>query len=165
MSATLVDAENPTHENIEGYNAPMKTVPVVEPNLPGRRHQASAGVLQTVMVVEDRMFYRNSVRRALEREGYRVLLAQDAEDACAKFEQHGRDVGLVLTDVVLPDGSAMDLASSLRGLRPDLRLVFFSAYTEDALRSVGIDLHGEELVAKPTTAAGIIEVVERAAGA
>jgi CheY-like chemotaxis protein len=107
----------------------------------------------TVLFVEDDSLVRGVVCQALEEAGYKVLVASNAEDALA-LARSRLDLDVVLTDVVMPGGqSGVDLAKTLRVLRPALPVVLASGYAE-ALQGV----EGEfALVGKPYDAAQLAE--------
>jgi CheY-like chemotaxis protein len=107
------------------------------------------GGRETVLLVEDEAPVRTTVLRMLERGGYRVLVARDAQDALATAEQHAEPIDLVLTDVVLPGLSAGALIERLRSARPRLRALLMSGYSADAVAARGAFAEGASLLAKP----------------
>ena len=92
---------------------------------------------ETILLVEDDSGVRHLLARVLRDRGYTVIEACHSEDALALFEKHGREVHLVLTDVVMPGISGLELAKILRGQRADLKILCMSGYTEDVLVSTG----------------------------
>jgi PAS domain S-box-containing protein len=119
-----------------------------------------AGQGETVLVVEDEEHVRGLVRRILERAGYRVLVAVDGADACRIWELHGSEVGLLLTDLVMPgDLSGRDLALRLRAARADLPVLYMSGYGADVLGSEEIAADRAIFLAKPFTVAALLEAV------
>ncbi|AHG87949.1 ATP-binding region ATPase domain protein [Gemmatirosa kalamazoonensis] len=107
------------------------------------------GGRETVLLVEDEAPVRAAVRRMLERGGYRVLAARDAQDALATAEQHAGAIDLVLTDVVMPGVSAGSLIERLRSARPRLRALLMSGYSAHAVAARGTFAEGAALLAKP----------------
>ncbi len=106
---------------------------------------------ETVLVVEDESRLRTLVRRLLERRGYTVLLAATAEEALEVFGR-GAAVDVMLTDVVMPGASGPELSGRLRELRPGLRVLYMSGYTEDAISHHGVLDPGVAFLHKPFTA-------------
>jgi PAS domain S-box-containing protein len=101
-----------------------------------------------ILVVEDEPAVRTLVGRVLERAGFSVVPAADGAEALRAFDADATAVDLVLTDIVMPGMSGIELVRELRLRRPGLRVLLMSGYTED---SVG---HGQgrlELLAKPFT--------------
>jgi DNA-binding NtrC family response regulator len=79
-----------------------------------------------LLVVDDDRNTRESLRRALERDGYRVLVAADGKTALAAAREH--EIDLVLTDLVMPGLGGLDFLDGLRVLRPDVPAILVSAY-------------------------------------
>ncbi len=114
------------------------------PAIPPARDSA-----ETVLVVEDSDGLRILVPRLIERLGYTVLVAANADQALRMFESHRVD--LLLTDVVMPGGSGPDLARRLTDLQPALRVIFMSGYTDEAIVDHGVLGTGIEFLHKPFT--------------
>jgi CheY-like chemotaxis protein len=118
----------------------------------------------TVLVVEDADGLRELARRLLERQGYTVLLAANADEATALFERHP-SIDVLLTDVVMPGASGPELTRRLVERRPDLKVVYMSGYTDEAIVHHGVLNPGIAFLHKPFTAetlgGKIREVLER----
>jgi len=87
---------------------------------------------ETILLVEDENAVRVIVAAVLRRLGYHVLEAATPRAACDVFEHHGHDIGLLVTDVVMPEMSGPALAQRLVGMRPELRILFISGYADIA---------------------------------
>ncbi|HEX2871094.1 MAG TPA: response regulator [Polyangiaceae bacterium] len=83
----------------------------------------------TILVVDDEPTLRSVIRRSLAREGYDVLLAEDAERALALARSHTEPIQMLITDVVMPGTSGLDLARQLLRERPSLSVLFISGFT------------------------------------
>jgi PAS domain S-box-containing protein len=103
---------------------------------------------ETVLLVEDEDQVRVLAAGILRRYGYRVLEAPTAREAIALAAAQGR-VDLLLTDVVMPEMGGPLLAEKLRALRPDLRVLFMSGYTDDAVVRHGLLEAGAAFLQKP----------------
>jgi two-component system cell cycle sensor histidine kinase/response regulator CckA len=91
---------------------------------------AAAGrASETVLLVEDEDAVRLIVSTVLRRQGYQVVEASGGRIACEIFAQRN-DIDLLLTDVIMPDMNGPALAQRLIGLRPELRVLFMSGYTD-----------------------------------
>jgi CheY-like chemotaxis protein len=104
---------------------------------------------ETVLLVEDQDDVRRVAHRILARFGYHVIEARNAGEALLTCEQYPRIIHLLLTDVVMPLLSGRQLAERLLVTRPDLRVLFMSGYTENAIFHHGILDAGIEYVQKP----------------
>jgi CheY-like chemotaxis protein len=90
---------------------------------------------RTILLVEDEEGVRNLFSDVLGNSGYRVLAAADPDAALALGMDEGLRIDLLLTDVVMPRMSGKQLAQRLEDLRPGLRVVFMSGYTDHILES------------------------------
>jgi PAS domain S-box-containing protein len=107
-----------------------------------------AGV-ETVLLVEDEEVVREMAREILEECGYQVLQAKDGDEALALAGQHDGEIHLMLTDVVMPRMSGRELAERLTPLRPDLKVLYMSGYTDDAIVQHGVLEQGTAFIGKP----------------
>ena len=104
----------------------------------------------TVLLVEDEPGVREIAASILRDYGYRVLEAADGEEALRVFGAHASDVDLLLTDVVLPGTlRGRDIAERVTALRPEVRVLFMSGYTENSIVHNGRLDDGVHLIGKP----------------
>lgn len=129
------------------------------------RSRAPLGRGETVLLVEDEPMLRAVAQRTLEARGYRVVTAQDAADALARHEELGGDFDLLLTDVVMPDLSGVELAERLRTLRPGLRVLTMSGYAEELHERPDPLGRRESFLQKPFTPDQLAQAVRTALGA
>lgn len=106
---------------------------------------------ETVLLVEDDDQVRELARCSLESAGYRVLVAPGAHQALALAAQEQGSIELLLTDVVMPGMNGRELAEQLCRLRPEIRIIFMSGYTDDVLAGLGSNMGTVDLVDKPFT--------------
>ncbi len=83
---------------------------------------------ETILVVEDEGAIRRSVKRLLEKKGYRVLLAQDGQEALDVFERKQDPIHLVVSDVVMPRMNGFELFEAVRARGDEVRFLFTSGY-------------------------------------
>jgi len=115
---------------------------------------------ETILVVEDGDAVRNLVCRMLVQSGYRVLEARDGRHALRLCETHPEPIQLVLTDLVMPRMKGMELAEHLRRVRPDLRILLMSGYTDEpVVQRLGRD--SPAFLEKPFTSVGLAEKVRQ----
>ena len=110
-----------------------------------------AGGSETVLVVEDQAEVRELTKRILEARGYTVLTADDGKQAVQLAGQHGKRIDLLLTDVVMPGMNGRELALSLAAQRSDIKVLFVSGYTGEAIRQHGLLELGAAFLQKPFT--------------
>jgi len=114
---------------------------------------------ETILLVEDEPAVRRLARRALEAHGFRILEAGNGHEALELCETHVTELDLLLTDVVMPRMSGVELASRLTAIDPSLRVLYMSGYTEDALGQRGVLSPETAFLNKPFTPASLIEAV------
>jgi len=117
---------------------------------------------ETILVVEDEAAVRAVVCRALRAHGYTVLEAEDAARALQLASPPDLHLDLLLTDVVMPGLSGTALAQRLLEERPDLRVVFMSGYTDEALGRHGVLEPGTRFIQKPFASDDLLRVVRDA---
>jgi len=117
------------------------------------------GGTETILLAEDEVMVRNLVSAVLQSSGYKVLVASNADEAEALCERHGPEVELLITDVVMPGRSGRELADSLSVRFPNLRTLFMSGYTDDAVVRHGVASTDRHFIAKPFTAAALAQKV------
>jgi CheY-like chemotaxis protein len=113
------------------------------------KHEPQRRGTETVLLVEDDAPVRDMTMRVLESHGYRVLAAGDGLEALQIGQQHDGPIHLLLTDVVLPQMNGRELAEELLPGRPEMRVLYMSGYTDDAIAQHGVLAPGISFVAKP----------------
>jgi two-component system cell cycle sensor histidine kinase/response regulator CckA len=103
----------------------------------------------TLLVVDDEKVVRDLVRRQLEFAGYPVLDAAGGREAIQLILEQGAPIGLLITDVLMPYMNGRDLATRVSIIRPDLKVLFISAYSADILSGFGVGPPGVEFLRKP----------------
>jgi PAS domain S-box-containing protein len=106
---------------------------------------------ETILVVEDYVGLRQLARRMLEKAGYTVLVASDGGEALQALERHDSPVHLLLTDVVMPGMNGRELAARMREAHPEVKVIYTSGHTEDALIRHGIEADAAHFLRKPYT--------------
>jgi len=106
---------------------------------------------ETILLVEDEAPVRAVTRQLLQRNGYTVLEAPDGPTALALVdgEKGSQHVDLLLTDVIMPGMSGRELAKQLKARRPEVRALFMSGYTDDAVVRHGMLEPGLAYLEKP----------------
>jgi two-component system cell cycle sensor histidine kinase/response regulator CckA len=117
---------------------PITQEEIDKPEVPAQERVAPRGV-ETILVVEDEESLRAVTQEFLSNKGYQVIIAEDFQKALEASENNSGHINLLMTDVVLPGASGPKLADQLVASRPDMKVLFVSGYTADAL--VHGDLH------------------------
>lgn len=100
-----------------------------------------------ILIVDDDPEIRNLLRRYLEGQGFRVSTAADRRECESRVADGSPD--LIVLDVMLPDGSGLDICRSLHENRPDLRVILLTALKEDVDRIIGLELGADDYLGKP----------------
>ena len=139
---------------IEGEAASLAVLPAAALTLP----ELPSGT-ETLLVVEDEEGVRSLILEVLRACGYSVLSAGHGGEALPLAEQHAGPIHLLLTDVVMPEMSATELAERLLQLHPEAKVMFMSGYTDDAVVRHGVFDTGTPFLQKPFTPSGLARKV------
>jgi two-component system, cell cycle sensor histidine kinase and response regulator CckA len=123
---------------------------------PGADRRSLPGGTETLLLVEDEAAVRTSARRLLERQGYTVVEARHGADALRIFEEGGRPIDLVLTDLVMPEMGGRELVERLRARHPGVKVLYMSGYSERAVAVDGVMPPRTGFVEKPFTVEQLI---------
>jgi CheY-like chemotaxis protein len=139
-------------------------LPAVEPET-GQGEAARAVVdatgSETILLVEDEPAVRELARRFLEQKGYHVLEAAGGPEALRISRSLTTPIHLLVTDVVMPLMSGREVALQLASERPDMKVLYMSGHTEDAIVHHGVLQHGVEFLQKPFKAQDLVGYVRR----
>jgi len=130
---------------------PRSTAPVEAPAAPSGPEALRGS--ETILLVEDEPAVRQSIQGSLMANGYKVLAAQDADEARWIFRGNPAAIDLLLTDVIMPGDSGPVLAADLVASHPSLRVLYMSGYTANELGPHGLARPDAPLVRKPFTVA------------
>jgi CheY-like chemotaxis protein len=126
---------------------------------PGRPGPVPRGT-ETLLVVEDEPSVRHLARGFLETLGYEVLSAANGQDGLHAAREHqGSPLRLVITDVVMPLMGGKVMAEWLKTTYPEIKILFTSGYTDDAIAQNGVLDVGVEFLPKPYTPATLARKV------
>jgi len=119
---------------------------------------------ETILVVEDEESVRSLIRMALESSGYRVLETSDGDGALAICTNYSGPIHLLLTDVVMPRMSGSAVAEKVVTMRPEIKVLFMSGYTTDAIVHHGILGHDMPFIQKPFAPVALRERIREVLG-
>ena len=143
-------------------------LPQVDEPLPvtdaARRLGGEAVELGTILLTEDDPEIARLVERILESNGYRALVATRPGEAVAILERLDQPIDLLITDLVLPEMSGLDLLAAAEDLRPGLRMLAISGYSEETVQRQNSQTLDVPLLRKPFTPADLIGRVRELLG-
>jgi CheY-like chemotaxis protein len=114
---------------------------------------------ETILLVEDDPAVRTLAHRVLTGAGYRVLVAEHGGDALRLVQATREPIALLVTDVVMPGMGGHPLAQRLIALRPELRVLFLSGYTDEAIVHHGVLQAGTPFLQKPFPPEGLLRKI------
>ena len=112
-------------------------------------HTILKGEGEIILIVEDESTVRKMGKIMLERSGYRVLTAASPSETFSVVENHAGEIDLLITDVVMPEMNGRELANQLQSLYPEIRVLFMSGYTANAIAHHGVIDKGVNFIQKP----------------
>jgi len=128
-----------------------------EPQEAAKDPQPGAGEL--VLVADDEMFVRETLKKTLEDRGYRVVAAQDGTEALAIYASRWKEIAMVVTNVEMPFMDGPALCRALKKLNPDVRILVSTGHKQadrvQAIKSCGV----KDFLAKPYTADSLADRV------
>ncbi len=120
-----------------------------------------AGGTETILLVEDEEVVRKMISTILQNNGYTVLVAQHPEQALSIAGEYSGTIHFLLTDVVMPQMNGREMADRILALRPEIRVLFMSGYTEDVIIHRGILDPGIAFLHKPFTVENLTIQIRR----
>ena len=121
----------------------------------------SLGGSETILLVEDEEGVRGAVREILQRSGYKVLEAPSPGEALLISEEHTGLIHLMLTDVVMPRMSGPELAQRLKSWHPEMKVLYVSGYTDNAIVHHGVLDPGLAFLSKPFSMENLLQRVRQ----
>jgi two-component system cell cycle sensor histidine kinase/response regulator CckA len=118
-----------------------------------------------VLVVEDEPGVRDMTTRILERAGYRVIAVGDGEAAIRAVEAMAEPIDVLVSDVIMPNMSGIQLAELMLERHPSIGLVLLSGYTSETLDLERVTARGATFLAKPLSGVQLVRAVQAAQGA
>lgn len=115
----------------------------------------------TVLVAEDDLPVRKLVKRILEDAGYRVIEAENGEDAVRKFTENKSEIRFTIIDVVMPKKNGRQVLEEIRKINPAVKAIFMSGYPKDIIHHKGIFGEGVEILMKPFTPEEVFDKIRK----
>ncbi len=120
-----------------------------------------SGGAETILLAEDDEMVQLVARTILERAGYTVLVARDGAEAVAILEERGEDVEMAILDMVMPKMGGREAYERMRRLHPDLKILFATGYSEDAVHTNFVLDQGLSLIQKPFSREALLRAVRK----
>ena len=117
---------------------------------------------ETLLVAEDDPALRELSKIVLESFGYKVILAEDGQDAVRKFTANNEEIGLIILDMMMPKMTGVEAYEAIRRIRPKVKALFLSGYTADKVMETGLIANGMEIVMKPILPRDLLWKVRKA---
>ncbi|MES2504113.1 MAG: response regulator [Myxococcota bacterium] len=117
------------------------------------------GGKETILVVEDEERVRGVAINLLSKHGYHVLEARNGGEALLICEQEKGHIDLMLTDVIMPNMNGRQLAERLKKIKPDMKVIFMSGYTDNVIAENGVLESGSAFIQKPFSAIKLLKLI------
>lgn len=114
---------------------------------------------ETILVAEDEPSLRKLATRILEAFGYRVIAAEDGENAITKFTENRERINLLLLDMIMPKKNGKEVAEAIRKVSPDIKVLFASGYTMDVIKANDLIESGFDFIHKPSQSKNLLQKV------
>lgn len=120
------------------------------------------GGTETILVAEDDTSLRSLTRLVLESSGYKVITAEDGEDALTRFMENKDRIALVVLDMIMPKKSGKEAYEEISKVSPGIKTLFLSGYTMDLIKTQGIIEAGLDFIHKPARPRELLRKVREA---
>ncbi|MEK6656877.1 MAG: ATP-binding protein, partial [Nitrospirota bacterium] len=137
-------------------------LPIIESTIESAEIKKEAipkGGTETILLAEDELEVRRLVKTVLEEFGYKVIEAVDGEDAINRFTENKDRIDIVILDVIMPKKNGREAYNELKNIKPDIKTIFISGYTEDIIKREDIFEMGLNFIAKPVSPSDLLEKI------
>jgi two-component system cell cycle sensor histidine kinase/response regulator CckA len=114
-----------------------------------------------ILLVEDEETVRNFLKEALNGLGFGVLIAPDGEEAIELFRANRKNICLVISDVIMPKISGKEMGNRIREMKPDIKILFTSGYTDDYMEKMDAGISNEQFLAKPFSLEALRDKIQK----
>jgi len=114
---------------------------------------------ETILLAEDEESLRTIVSEILEEAGYTVLVGENPRQIAEVAQSHDGPIHLMLTDVIMPKISGRGLAEQITAVRPEIKVLYMSGYTDDAIAHHGVLKPGIHFIQKPFSSSALLRKV------
>jgi two-component system, cell cycle sensor histidine kinase and response regulator CckA len=124
-----------------------------------RVRRLGPGGTETILVAEDDEMLLSLLEKILTKSGYTVLLARNGEEAVGLFEEHADKIDMALLDVIMPILGGQHVMEKIQAVAPDMKFLFSSGYSENAIQTDFIIKDGLRLIKKPYKSSELLQAV------
>jgi PAS domain S-box-containing protein len=117
------------------------------------------GGTETILVAEDDERLRKLYEIVLTHSGYKVIMAEDGQDAIAKFIENGDRIQLAILDMIMPKKSGKEAYDEILKIRPEIKVIFASGHTADRIGKDGLIMNNINLITKPASPKDLLKMV------
>jgi CheY-like chemotaxis protein len=142
-------------------------LPMVKAKIQRVKHQEKillTEAIGTILVAEDEEFVRHFLKTTLSRAGYRLIVAEDGEEAFRKFKKHQDTISLVISDIVMPKMNGRVLYEEISKIKPRIKIIFMSGYSADMINCNGMSADQVRFVTKPFSKKALFEEINSILG-
>ncbi len=111
----------------------------------------ATGGAESILLVEDNAMVRELVSSSLSRAGYRIIPAENGPRAIQIASETPGVIDLIITDVVMPEMNGVQVVEHITAVRPRIKVLYMSGYTEETIIRHGVETHAMAFLAKPFT--------------
>lgn len=137
---------------------PLITEPASDFNTTIRASRPIGGK-ETILIAEDDETVRTTLKSVLSGAGYRVVEAQDGQDAEKKYIEYQAEISLLVFDVIMPNKNGKQAYDAIRARRPDMKCLFLSGYTSDIIGQTGVSEEEGGFLQKPVMPAVLLKKI------
>ena len=141
------------------FKISLPLIAEVEDEVKDDAAELMAGGTETVLLAEDDENVRDLTRTVLENFGYKVIVANDGQDAVDKYEEHREEIELLLLDIIMPKKTGQQAYAEIKALAPGIKVIFVSGYAPDEVRQRVLIDDGMPVVNKPISPRELLKQV------
>ena len=137
-------------------------LPIIESTLESseaKKKTIPKGGTETILLAEDELEVRRLVKTVLEEFGYKVIEAVDGDDAINRFMENKDRIDIVILDVIMPKKNGREAYNELKNIKPDIKTIFISGYTEDIIKNEDIVGNRFNFIAKPVSPTDLLRKI------
>jgi signal transduction histidine kinase len=123
------------------------------------RNSRPIGGKETILIAEDDETVRTMLKSVLSGAGYRVVEAQDGQDAEKKYIDYEAEISLLVFDVIMPNKNGKQAYDAIRRRRPDMKCLFLSGYASDIIGQTGVSEEEGGFLQKPVMPAVLLKKI------